>query len=91
MDDLVAPLKQTLDFKIRSNAVKQELEKNQELVRATLRCIVGLEYLSNPSISPKFEQFVEDVQNGPLSDEYKNTLIEAGKRELRTSDYMDLS
>ncbi|CAO3610365.1 unnamed protein product [Cunninghamella echinulata] len=91
LDDLVTPLKQTLDFKIRSNAVKQELEKNQELVRATLRCIVGLDHLSNASISPKFEQFVEDVQNGPLADEYKNTVIEAGKRELRTSDYMDLS
>ncbi|CAO3635273.1 unnamed protein product [Cunninghamella blakesleeana] len=91
LDDLVAPLKQTLDFKIRSNAVKQELEKNQELVRATLRCIVGLEYLSESSISPKFEQFVEDIQNGPLSDEYKNTLVEAGKRESRVGDYMDLS
>jgi cullin-associated NEDD8-dissociated protein 1 len=35
-------MKSTLDFKIRSNAVKQEIEKNQELVRATVRCIVSL-------------------------------------------------
>lgn len=39
-------MKATLDFKIRSNAVKQELEKNQELVRATIRCIVSLADLS---------------------------------------------
>ena len=47
MDDLVDPLKSTLDFKMRSNAVKQEVEKNQELVRATLRCMVGLANLSD--------------------------------------------
>ena len=46
LDDLVDPLKSTLDFKMRSNAVKQEVEKNQELVRATLRCMVGLANLS---------------------------------------------
>lgn len=32
---------------MRSNAVKQEVEKNQELVRATLRCIVSLQGLEH--------------------------------------------
>lgn len=45
LDDLVEPLKTTLDFKMRSNAVKQEVEKNQELIRADLRCILSLSSL----------------------------------------------
>lgn len=49
LDDLVAPFKTTLEFKMRSNAVKQEVEKNQELVKANLRCIVALASLSDPS------------------------------------------
>lgn len=47
LDEYAEPLKITLDFKMRSNAVKQEVEKNQELVRATLRCIVSLQGLEH--------------------------------------------
>ena len=45
MDDLVPHFKQTLDFKIKESAVKQEREKNQEVVRAVLRCILAVEGL----------------------------------------------
>ncbi|KAF7722886.1 Cullin-associated NEDD8-dissociated protein 1 [Apophysomyces ossiformis] len=73
LDDLVAPLKATLDFKMRSNAVKQEVERNQELVRATLRCIVSLAVLSDPGVTPRFDNFVKEVKVGPLGEEYKMT------------------
>lgn len=91
MDDLVAPLKATLDVKMRSNAVKQEVEKNQELIRAALRCIIALNNLSEPSVSPKFENFVNEVRTGLLAEEYKLAVIEAESRENRSADYMDLS
>ncbi|CAO3590165.1 unnamed protein product [Absidia cylindrospora] len=91
LDNFVAPMKATLDFKIRSNAVKQEIEKNQELVRATVRCIVALSDLAETGNSPKFEQFVEEVRSGPHADEYKFTALEVSKRGSRTGDYMDLS
>ncbi|KAG0170737.1 Cullin-associated NEDD8-dissociated protein 1 [Apophysomyces sp. BC1034] len=91
LDDLVNPLKTTLDFKMRSNAVKQEVERNQELVRATLRCIVTLASLSDPGVTPRFDNFVKEVKVGPLGEDYKMTLIEAENRESRTTDYMDLS
>ncbi|KAI7858974.1 armadillo-type protein [Circinella umbellata] len=94
LDDLVDPLKSTLDFKMRSNAVKQEVEKNQELVRATLRCMVGLANLSYTGVSPRFAQFIKEVQSGPLEAEYTNTLIEANNRDTirnTTGDYMDIS
>lgn len=91
LDDLVTPLKTTLDFKMRSNAVKQEVEKNQELIRAALRCILALTHISEPSVSPKFEHFVMEVRAGPLAEEYKLTVLEAESRENRSTDYMDLS
>ncbi|KAI8139309.1 armadillo-type protein [Fennellomyces sp. T-0311] len=93
LDDLVDPLKITLEFKMRSNAVKQEVEKNQELVRATLRCMVGLAGLSDPGVSPKFDTFIKEVQSGPLADDYNQTLIEANSRDTvrTTGDYMDIS
>jgi cullin-associated NEDD8-dissociated protein 1 len=91
LDDLIEPFKVTLDFKMRSNAVKQEVEKNQELVRAALRCIVALTAISDPNTSPRFEHFVNEIRTGPLTEEYKMTVIEAENRENRAADYMDLS
>lgn len=91
LDDLIEPFKATLDFKMRSNAVKQEVEKNQELIRAVLRCIVALSPLSDPIVSPRFEQFVIAIKNGPFAEEIKLTIIETESRENRSADYMDLS
>lgn len=91
LDDLIEPFKATLDFKMRSNAVKQEVEKNQELIRAVLRCIVALSPLSDPIVSPRFEQFVIAIKSGPFAEEIKMTIIETESRENRSADYMDLS
>ncbi|KAI9310911.1 armadillo-type protein [Dichotomocladium elegans] len=93
LDDFVDPLKATLDTKMRSNAVKQEVEKNQELVRATLRCMVSLNALSDAGMSPRFDGFMKALQSGPLAEEYKKTMIEVDNRETTrgAGDYMDLS
>lgn len=91
LDELIVPFKTTLDFKMRSNAVKQEVEKNQELIRAVIRCIVALNPLSDPIVSPRFEQFVSSVKTGPFSDDIKSTILETESRENRSVDYMDLS
>ncbi|RCH96938.1 Cullin-associated NEDD8-dissociated protein 1 [Rhizopus azygosporus] len=91
LDDLVDPLKVTLDFKMRSNAVKQEVEKNQELIRADLRCIYALSPLCDGSVSPRFYQFINEVKTGPLATEFRSIADEAESREYRVSDYMDLS
>ncbi|OBZ85871.1 Cullin-associated NEDD8-dissociated protein 1 [Choanephora cucurbitarum] len=89
LDNLVTPFKTTLDFKMRSNAVKQEIEKNQELVRAVLRCIVALHPLSDPKTSPRFEHLELEVSTGPLSSEFKFAVSEAESRESRAVDSME--
>ncbi|KAI8644343.1 armadillo-type protein [Parasitella parasitica] len=91
LDDIIEPFKAILDFKMRSNAVKQEVEKNQELIRAVLRCIVAVSPLSDPIASPRFEPFVNSVKTGPLADEIRLTIAEAENRENRAADFMDMS
>ncbi|ORX60348.1 TIP120-domain-containing protein [Hesseltinella vesiculosa] len=91
LDDFVAPMKATLDTKLRNNAVKQEMEKNQEVVRATLRCITSLSNVADTGNSPKFKEFIEAVKLGPLGADYKATIEETDKRESRPGDLMDLS
>src|SRR3954465_2969968 len=36
LDDTVDPFRETLNFKVKDTAVKQEIEKNQELVRSAM-------------------------------------------------------
>lgn len=47
IDEMVTPLKATIDFKVKGNAVKQEVEKNQELVRSALRAVAALSKLAD--------------------------------------------
>jgi hypothetical protein len=44
---MTGPLKATIDFKVKGNAVKQEVEKNQELVRSALRAVAALSKLAD--------------------------------------------
>jgi flagellar basal body-associated protein FliL len=44
---MIGPLKTTIDFKVKGNAVKQEVEKNQELVRSALRAVAALSKLAD--------------------------------------------
>jgi hypothetical protein len=47
IDEMIGPLKATIDFKVKGNAVKQEVEKNQELVRSALRAVAALSKLAD--------------------------------------------
>ncbi|KAI8905790.1 armadillo-type protein [Powellomyces hirtus] len=66
LDEMVEPLKLTLLAKSKSNAVKQEVEKTNELVRSTARTTIVLANLSEISVSPRFVDFLKEV-HGPQS------------------------
>lgn len=80
LDETVAPLKTTLETKPKANAVKQELEKNAELVKSAARTVlvlqkalfgsVGGAVLSSGSggdaTGSKFEEFYKEMR-GPSS------------------------
>jgi cullin-associated NEDD8-dissociated protein 1 len=62
LDDSVDVLKATVESKTKANAVKQELEKNAELVRSGLRCALVVGRLSEAAISPKFDSFLRELK-----------------------------
>lgn len=47
LDHLVEPLRTTLTFKPSQTAVKQEIERNEELVRSALRSVVAISRVCN--------------------------------------------
>ncbi|KAJ3158045.1 Cullin-associated NEDD8-dissociated protein 1 [Geranomyces variabilis] len=61
LDETVEPLRTTLLAKSKSNAVKQEVEKTNELVRSTARTVIILEGVSEVGVSPRFGDFVREV------------------------------
>ncbi|KAI9034670.1 armadillo-type protein [Hyaloraphidium curvatum] len=83
LDDSVDVLKATVESKTKANAVKQELEKNAELVRSGLRCALVVGRLSEAAISPKFDAFLRDLKapNAPYADDVKALSAEIDARE----------
>lgn len=61
LDDAVEPLKSTLNHKVKQTAVKQEVEKNQELVRSALRCIAVLAKLSESGMYSLLFSFINAI------------------------------
>ncbi|KAI7830252.1 armadillo-type protein [Gamsiella multidivaricata] len=96
LDDMVEPLQTTLNYKLKPTAVKQELEKNQELVRSALRAIAFLSKLADPALTPKFTQFLHEVRAGPNAYDLNQYIAESESRDdLYSSNFkseaMDLS
>ncbi|KAH8556542.1 armadillo-type protein [Umbelopsis sp. PMI_123] len=90
IDDMISPLKATIDFKVKGNAVKQEVEKNQELVRSALRAVAALSKLADTAPSARFTQFENEIKSGPYAEEYNNIWNDSDIKETR-GDFMDLS
>jgi cullin-associated NEDD8-dissociated protein 1 len=63
IDEMIGPLKATIDFKVKGNAVKQEVEKNQELVRSALRAVAALSKLADMGMYSILLDQYSDVKN----------------------------
>ncbi|KAI8826801.1 armadillo-type protein [Fimicolochytrium jonesii] len=63
LDEMVEPLKTTLLTKTKSNAVKQEVEKTNELIRSAARTALILSKISDSGVSPRFVDFLKEIQS----------------------------
>ncbi|KXS21550.1 TIP120-domain-containing protein [Gonapodya prolifera JEL478] len=63
LDEVAELLKATVETKNKGNAVKQEIEKNAELVKSGIRCALVTARLSDPVASPRFDAFVKDLKS----------------------------
>lgn len=85
LDRLVEPLQLTLQAKVKADAVKQEIDRNEDMLRSCLRAIDALAKLPNASQVAPFKQFMDSVVMGPaLKDKYQ--AIREERRELEGSD-----
>jgi len=73
--------------KMKDSAVKQELEKNDELVRSTLRAVATLSHLPEVESNSKFEGFIKTIKGSEHASKYETILLETKD----ASDAMDTS
>lgn len=82
LDRFVEPLTQTLNAKVKADAVKQEVDRNEDMLRSCLRAVEVLSHLHGASNVPAFMQFMEQtVRGGSIGPKYAG--IEAERRGLR--------
>ncbi|KAJ3070655.1 Cullin-associated NEDD8-dissociated protein 1, partial [Quaeritorhiza haematococci] len=87
LDGTVEPLKASLLSKPKPNAVKQEVEKNAELVRSAARTALVLSRVVATggdlnTVAPRFEEFARDVLRNPASGLFDVVQSVAGEVEL---------
>ncbi|KAJ6937993.1 cullin-associated NEDD8-dissociated protein 1-like [Populus alba x Populus x berolinensis] len=71
LDSLVDPLQKTINFKPKQVAVKQEVDRNEDMIRSALRAIASLNRLSGGDCSLKFKNLMSEISKSPtLWDKY---------------------
>lgn len=71
LDAITDPLRKTITATLKDNAVKQQIERHEDLVRSGMRAVRALEKISGADSSVKFDEFVRSVlKAGKLADKY---------------------
>ncbi|KAL9353697.1 hypothetical protein Peur_051667 [Populus x canadensis] len=71
LDSLVDPLQKTINFKPKQVAVKQEVDRNEDMIRSALRAIASLNRISGGDCSLKFKNLMSEISKSPtLWDKY---------------------
>ncbi|KAG5096325.1 hypothetical protein JHK82_046179 [Glycine max] len=71
LDSLVDPLQKTINFKPKQDAVKQEVDRNEDMIRSALRAIASLNRISGGDCSVKFKNLMNEISKSQtLWDKY---------------------
>ncbi|XP_021751471.1 cullin-associated NEDD8-dissociated protein 1-like [Chenopodium quinoa] len=65
LDSLVDPLQKTINFKPKQDAVKQEIDRNEDMIRSALRAIASLNYISGGDCSIRFKNLMNEISKSP--------------------------
>eukprot|EP00192_Tetraselmis_astigmatica_P000226 CAMPEP_0117662728 /NCGR_PEP_ID=MMETSP0804-20121206/8205_1 /TAXON_ID=1074897 /ORGANISM="Tetraselmis astigmatica, Strain CCMP880" /LENGTH=1235 /DNA_ID=CAMNT_0005469641 /DNA_START=95 /DNA_END=3802 /DNA_ORIENTATION=- len=86
LDQLVAPLEKTLTVKLKSDAVKQEVDRNDDMLRSCLRAIDALARIPNVESCTPFITFMTNVvQTGTLAAKYAAVKAERQEAEVNSA------
>jgi vacuolar-type H+-ATPase subunit D/Vma8 len=91
LDALAEPLQGTVTKKVKSDAVKQEVDRNEDMIRSALRAINSLAKIPDAEASSaKFKTFLNSVvRTGVLGEKYNAVQHESDT--IVASDSMDTS
>jgi len=77
LENLVEPLRAAVTSKPKEAAVKQQVERNEELIRSALRAVVCISKVDGIENAMKFQDFMRStVTQGPLNEKYEAILKE---------------
>lgn len=81
LDVLVEPLRTAVNSKPKGEAVQQQIERHDEMIRSTLRAIHAIAHVEGIENAPHFQEFLAStVVAGPLADKYAQVAKDAGER-----------
>ena len=72
--DLIEPLRKTVTAKPDSSAVKQQVERNEEIINSALRAINAISQIPEIEVAHKFVEFLNTTlnQSNELSEKFDN-------------------
>eukprot|EP00898_Chlorokybus_atmophyticus_P001722 jgi/Chlat1/2550/Chrsp175S02405 len=83
LDDIVEPLDKTLNTKTKADAVKQEVDRNEDMLRSALRAVDALCQIRGVENCVRFKNFVATLKKGPLAAKF--SAIRAENNSMATS------
>ncbi|EIE20950.1 TIP120-domain-containing protein [Coccomyxa subellipsoidea C-169] len=86
LDRLVEPLEKTLTARVKTDAVKQEVDRNEDMLRSALRATDAITRIPGVETCPPFKLLMDNtVLTGTLADRYKAVREERAEAEGTTS------
>ena len=89
LDRIIEPLKNTCLQKVKSNAVKQEYEKNDELKRSALRALVALLNIPDAEKNALMRDFITNIK-GTAELAMMFELIQRDARDALSNDVISM-
>lgn len=90
LDRLVGPLEKTLTTRLRGEPVKQEVDRNEDMVRSCLRGIEAVNCIPNVNSCAQFKQFMSrTVLTGAMAAKYN--MIKEDRAEAEGTESMDMT
>ncbi|KAL6629111.1 hypothetical protein ACP70R_028876 [Stipagrostis hirtigluma subsp. patula] len=77
LDSLVEPIEKTINHKPKGDAVKQEVDRNEDMIRSALRAIASLSRISGSDYSIRFKNLMNKILATPtLAEKYSSVRSE---------------
>jgi len=82
LDQVVEPFTKTLTTRVKSDAVRQEVDRNEDMLRSCLRAVDALDRIDGSHNILAFKTFLQNtVQSGPIAPKFKSIVKERNQTE----------